>query len=169
MKKINDTIMLGIVAGLTGNLLKDLGDTLSIKLGLSQTSYPRIAGHLFMNRKQTETVLGKTIGWLTDAAIGAGLGVGYVGVLKLTGKDHAFIKGVGYGHGAWTLFLGGSNKLKVVKTFPQDPKTILSFYISHTMFGVGLALVAKTLGDKDMFPEKKIITTSGVSSPGEVE
>jgi len=122
-----------------------------------------------MSRKQTETALGKTIGWLTDAAIGAGLGVGYVGVLKLTGKDYAYMKGVGYAHGAWALFLGGSDKLKVVKTFPQAPKTLLSFYISHTLYGVGLALAATALGDKDMFPEKKPTDALRTSSPGEAE
>lgn len=156
MRKIKDPILLGIVAGLTGNVFKSIGDLVNIKLGISQTSYPRMAGSLFMNKKQTETVLGKTVGWLTDAAMGAGLGVGFVYVLKFTGADHALMKGVGYGHGAWTLVLGGTNKLMSAGTYPQDPKTILSQYASHTLYGVGAAFAATTFGDKDFFKKEDI-------------
>lgn len=155
MKKINDTIMLGIAAGLTGNLLKNIWDQVSIKAGLSKTSYPTIAGNLFLTQKQSQTKLGRAMGWLTDAAIGAGLGVGYVSVLRLTGKDHAYTKGVGYGHGAWALFLGGTNKLKVTPTLPKDPKTLMSFYVGHTLYGLGLALIATTMGDQNLFVWKK--------------
>lgn len=156
MKKVKDPILLGIIAGLTGNVFKTIGDIISIKLGISQTSYPRIAGSFFMTNKQTESVLGKTVGWLTDAAMSAGLGVGFVYVLKFTGKDHALMKGVGYSHGAWTLLLGGANKMMTSNIYPQDAKTVLSQYTSHTLYGIGAALAASTLGDKDMFRKEDI-------------
>lgn len=156
MQKIKDTILLGIVAGLTGNALKNLGEHACNKMGMTQAAYPTIAGEAFMTKKQTKSNLGKTVGWLTDAALGAGLGVGYAYVLKFTGKDHALMKGVGYGHGAWTLFLGGSNKLMVNPVLPIDPKTMLSFYFSHTLYGIGLALGACAFGDKDLFSNEDI-------------
>ena len=163
MKKIKDPILLGIVAGLTGNLLKDIGDMINTRLGISKTSYSRVAAGLFMNKKQTESSLGKTVGWLTDAAIGAGLGVGFVYILKFTGKDHALMKGVGYSHGAWTLFLGGANKLMVESVYPQDPKTILSQYATHTLYGIGAAFSATTFGDEDMFTKEDIKSENGLT------
>ncbi len=160
MKKIKDPILLGIIAGLTGNVFKNAGDILSVKLGTSHTSYPRMAGSLFMNKRKTKTPIGKTVGWLTDAAMAAGLGVGYVYVLKFTGKDHALMKGVGYAHGTWTLILGGSNKIMASSIYPQDPKTLLSQYATHTLYGVGACLAATVFGDEDLFRKEDIESTA---------
>ncbi len=82
--------------------------------------------------------------------------MGYVYVLKFTGKDHALMKGVGYGHGAWTLLLGGANKLGVSTIYPLEPSSILSTYAEHALYGAGTALIATTLGDEDMFRKEDI-------------
>ena len=97
------------------------------------------------------------MGFMGDAAIGAGLGVGYVYVLKFTGKDHALMKGIGYGHGAWTILLGGAKFfLGGAKIFPLSPKSVMSNYLEHTLYGLGAYLAATTLGDEDLFAKEDI-------------
>jgi hypothetical protein len=156
MKKIKDPIILGIVAGLTGTALKDIGDLISFKKGFSKRSYATIASNLFIIKKESASNLGEFIGWLTDMAMGAGLGVGLVYILKFTGQDHSLIKGIGYSHGAWTLLLGGANKLATSQIYPQDSKTILSQYLTHTLYGIGATLVATNLCDKELFLKEDI-------------
>lgn len=156
MKKIKDPILLGIVAGLTGNLFKNLGSLVNLRLGLVDESYATLAGSLFQKKRDSREGTGNIVGWLTDAAMGAGLGVGYIYILKFTGKDHCLLKGVGYGHGAWTLLLGGANKAMSAGLWPQKPQEVLSHYAAHTLYGIGLALVATAFADKDLFDKEDI-------------
>jgi len=155
MKKIKDPILLGVTAGLTGVLLKYIGNIISTKLGYNKTSYAKLAAKIYMSDRDAKSPLGKKAGILADAAIGAGLGVGYVYVLKFTGKDHALMKGVGYSHGVWTLLLGGAN-IVGGRIFPLKPKSILSTYVEHSLYGLGLALTATNLGDDDLFQKEDI-------------
>ncbi len=111
---------------------------------------------VFLPKKDTKNPLGKLVGFLADAALGAGLGVGYVYVLKFTGKDHALMKGVGYGHGAWTLVLGGTQLVGGPKIPQLNPKSVLSTYAEHALYGAGAALVATALGDEDLFQKEDI-------------
>ncbi len=156
MKKIKDPIVLGVVAGLAGNIIKNIGNEISILLGFSKITYAEIAGGIYMKKKATRTPLGKAIGYLGDNAIGGALGIGFVYVLKATGKDHAIMKGVGYSHLAWTALLGGINKVGISSFQPPDTKTVLSSYINHTLFGLTVAVTATTFGDKDLFPQEDI-------------
>lgn len=142
MRKIKDPVILGIVAGLAGNLLKNIGNTVNIKLGITQTSYPRISGGIFMKQKQVENIYGKTAGWIADTVIAGGLGIGLVYLLKLTGKDRALIKGALYGQTAWTALFGVAGKLGATNIYPTDPKTVLSGYMNHNLYGIGAALTA---------------------------
>lgn len=172
MKKIKDPILMGVIAGLVGNLLKTTGSLFTEKIGMNQTNYSKMAGSLFMSKKSTKSELGKKVGYLADAAIGAGMGVGYIYVLKLTGKDHALMKGVGYGHGAWTLFMGGANKLGVASMHPLSPKSVLSTYIEHTLYGLGAYLVATKLGDENLFAKEDIekpVSTINTTMPGRTQ
>lgn len=43
MRKIKDPILLGLISGLAGNLLKTIGNTVNVKLGITQNTYPRVA------------------------------------------------------------------------------------------------------------------------------
>ena len=156
MKKIKDPILLGVVSGLAGNLLKNIGNFVNVKLGMTQSTYPRVAGGIFMKQNQVESIPGKTVGWIADSAVAGGLGIGLVYLLKLTGKDHALIKGVIYGDSAWTVLYTFANKLGVSKIYPLDPKTNLSGYMNNTLYGIGTVLAATTLGDEDLFAKEDI-------------
>lgn len=156
MKKIKDPILLGIVSGLTGNVLKNIGVSISKKSRFGNFNYAQTAGGLFMTKRQTKTGLGNIIGRLSDAAIGAGLGVGFAYILKYTGKDHALMKGVGYGHGAWTILMGAANQFGFSNIYPMDPKSVLSNYLGHTLYGIGASLAATTFGDDDFFKKEDI-------------
>ena len=154
--KIKDPIILGIAAGLGGTLVKYLGNLVSRELGITNTSYQEIGAGIYMSARKARTPMGMVAGLFADAALGAGLGVGYIYVLKYTGKDHALIKGVGYGHGVWSLFLGGANLIGTASILPLTPKSVISTYVEHALYGAGAALVATTLGDENLFKKEDI-------------
>lgn len=156
MKKIKDPILLGIVCGLSGNTLKLISDTVIRKIFKTKLSYPQMAGGFFMSNRQTKSKLGNYVGLLSDAAVGAGLGVGFAYVLKFTGKDHVLMKGIGYGHGAWTILFGVANKLGASNIYPMEPKNVLSTYVTHTLYGIGAALAASTVGDPKFYKDEDI-------------
>lgn len=156
MKKIDDPIVLGIVAGLAGNCVKLAGNLLNrFVLRESDTTYPEIAAGLFMTKRARDTLTGRVVGAIADFALGGALGVPMVYILRYTGRDHAALKGAGLGHLAWTIMYGtigrGMGPKKGV--FPLNEDTNLSAFINHTWYGMTTALLASKLGDNSLFPE----------------
>ena len=157
-RKIEDPLILGLVAGTIGNLAKMSGNLLiRFLLRKSETTYPEIAGGLFMSKKQRDRLVGRVVGGIADISLGGILGVPIVYLLRYTGKDKAAIKGLAVGHFAWMAIYGafgrGSGKKQGV--FPLDAATNLSAFINHSWYGLITAVAASKLGDPTLFPEPK--------------
>ena len=102
MKKIKDPIILGAVSGLLGNSAKLAGNLFNrYVLCKSDTTYPEIAGGLFMSKKEREKPVGKIVGLLADFSLGALLGVPVVYMLRYTGRGQSC--GKRFGSGAFCL------------------------------------------------------------------
>lgn len=156
MKKIKDPIMLGIVAGMTGNIVKNIGNIISLKMGTSRMRYTEAASGIYLPKRKARKPLGQVIGALAENVSGCTLGIGLVYMLKLTGQDHAFIKGIGYSHVAWTFFLGGINVIGVSSFKMPDAKTVMSSFVNHSLYGLMATMTALSLADKDLLNKKDI-------------
>lgn len=156
MKKIKDPIILGLVAGLIGNTAKLTGNIFNrYVLYKSETTYPEIAGGLFMSKKQRKRPVGKLVGAIADFSLGGILGIPIVYLLRYTGTDKAAIKGLGVGHFVWVIMYGtiGRGLGKTKGVFPLDAETNLSAFFNHSWYGLFAALTVSKLGDSSLFPE----------------
>ena len=153
--KIKDPLILGAVAGLTANLVKILGNDFNKKvLKVSDIIYPELAAGIFMTEKERNKPAGLVVGTIADFVIGAIMGVPMVYLLRYTGKDHAALKGFGFGNFAWVSLYGAVGRMFGTKSlYPLNAKTNLSAFINHSLFGIITALIIKKIGDPDLFPE----------------
>ena len=167
MKKIKDPIVLGAVAGLIGNTAKLAGNLFNrYVLYKSDTTYPEIAGGLFMTKKEREKPVGKAVGGLADFVLGGILGIPLVYMFRYTGKDNAVFKGLGYGHIAWIAMYGSTGRMMGVKkgVFPLNADTNLSAFVNHSWYGLVTALLINKLGDPSLFPEPRSYNDSNETS-----
>lgn len=153
MKKINDPVILGIIAGLAGNCLKTAGNLFNrYVLKVSQFTYIEVAAGLFMRRKESHKPLGQIVGGIADFLIGSMMGVPLVYLLKYTKKDYALVKGIGIGGLIWIGMYGALGRAFGAWGFlPANASTNLSSFLNHSLYGIGASIVATKLGDPSLF------------------
>jgi hypothetical protein len=95
--RINDKVLLGIAAGTIGNVCKNISDGFLNKRGFGKGSYRELATELVAGKKYNHTKKGAVAGTITDAIIGAGLGVPIVYLLSRSGRTTTVSKGRGSG------------------------------------------------------------------------
>lgn len=152
--KIKDKFLLGVVSGFIGNIPKVILEKTFIKLGLAEISGTDRAAGIFVPPHKLADPKGKAIGWLSDSGIASMLGVAFVYGLAVTGNNQAAIKGAMAGQATWTVLYGVLGSLGATKVKPLSPKTFLSEFLSHTVYGATTAFVANKLADPDLFSGK---------------
>jgi hypothetical protein len=79
-----DRVVLGAISGALAIILRDIYSLLSNLIGFAKHLVWHIAADLFMKGDQTKTVIGNIVGFLSDIAMGAFLGVIFVYIIKYT-------------------------------------------------------------------------------------
>ncbi|WP_366922782.1 hypothetical protein MFMK1_003255 [Metallumcola ferriviriculae] len=157
MFKIKDRILLGTVAGLAGDIAKNVIDEISHKNKLSQRSFRETAAGVWVKKNsEAKSLQGQILGGLLDLGMSIAGGVGIVYLLTETGRDRLITKGLisGVGLGSMINFMIGAlpqNKIK-----PTDATSNLSYMVSHAAYGlITTAMVAK-LGHPSLFDKQPI-------------
>jgi hypothetical protein len=88
---------------------------------------------------------------MADAAVGCLLGIASVYVLSFTGKDRAPLKGLTTGALAWVGLYGVLGNMGATNVRTALPRTVLSEFIGHSVFGLVSTATAAFLGDEDLF------------------
>jgi len=151
VKKIRDRLQLGVVAGLTGVVVKDLVGGLLSRAGWAEERGPQRAAGMLLPAYKIYTPLGRLAGWLADAAVGSLLGIASVYTLSFTGKDRAALKGLTTGALAWVGLYGVMGNIGATTVRPVQPKTVISEFINHAVYGVVTTATAAYLGDEQLF------------------
>ena len=151
MKKVRDRLQLGVIAGLTGVAVKDLVGGLITRAGRAEDPGPQRAAGMLLPAYKIATPLGRAAGWLADAAVGSLLGITSVYVLSFTGKDRAVLKGLTTGALAWVGLYGVLGNMGATNVRTVQPKTALSEFITHAVYGVVTVSTAAYLGDDELF------------------
>ncbi len=163
--KIKDKFLLGVVSGFIGNIPKIiLGKTL-IKLGLAEIDDTHRAASILIPPYKLADPKGKAIGWLSDSGIASMLGVAFVYGLSITGNNKATMKGAMAGQAMWTVLYGALGSLGLTKVKPVSPKTVLSEFLVHTVYGATTAFVANKLADPDLFSGKVPLIATPIAQP----
>lgn len=155
MFKIKDRVVLGVVAGLAGNVIKMAIDEISIKKKISQRSFRETAAGVWVSKKSEATnIKGQILGGLLDFGMGILGGISSVYLLSKTGRDHITIKGItsGITMGSFITFVMGTLPQNQVR--PKDAASNLSYMLSHAVYGLVTTAVTAKLGHPSLFDVK---------------
>lgn len=161
MKKITDRFLLGVIAGLGGNIAKVAVETFFNKAGFSKGNGRTTAGGIFLKKSDLKTPYGKLVGIIADNMIGAGLGITCSYWATLMGKDNYLLKGAGLGAGEWAALYGVLSKFGATSIYPVKPKDALAAYISHLAYGATKMTIVVHCGDERLFKPKNLTLEIG--------
>lgn len=155
MNKINDRILLGVIAGLGGNLVKTAIDEMSLKAKFSQRSFRSTAAGVWVARKKdADSVYGQLLGGILDFGMATLGGVGTVYMLSKTGRDSLVVKGLASGITFGATITALLSTLPTNRVKPKDAVSNLSYVASHAAFGLVATAVAAQLGAPSLFDAK---------------
>lgn len=155
MFKIKDRIVLGVVAGLAGNVVKMVIDEVSLKKRISQRSFRETAAGVWVSSsKEAKSINGQLLGGLLDFGMGALGGISSVYLLSKTGRDHIAVKGItsGIAIGSFITFIMGTLPKNTVR--PKDAASNLSYMLSHAGYGLVTTFIAAKLGHPSLYDTK---------------
>lgn len=166
--KMKDRMFLGTVSGVIGNIAKEIVAEALIRGGLGKHSGPDMAAGIFLTRPQLlfKKRKNRLLGFITDHAIGATLGVMNTYMLSYTGKDYYLLKGLGSGHLAWASLFGFLSKLGRNARHPMSVEDNFNSFIAHGVYGLVTNLAIVKLGDEGLFQPKPLVL-SKPAGPGE--
>jgi hypothetical protein len=93
MASIKDRLILGLIAGLGGNIAKTIVGETAKKLKLAEIDGPEKAAGMLIPPYKIADPKGKAVGYIADNIIAGILGVVTVYALSLSGRDKAVLKG----------------------------------------------------------------------------
>jgi hypothetical protein len=152
MKKIQDRIFLGFVAGILGAIPGRFINKIEFGLGLTDSRYEEMAALLFVNKRDLDEAKGKNVGRIANSLLASVLGVITTYVISRTGRDYAIFKGMGVTSLAWLGVYGLSTQSQIRKS--KKPGVALLSFFDHLIFGATAATLVLKLGDDSLFPSK---------------
>ena len=157
MYKIKDRVLLGTVAGLTGDITKTLIDEISHRKKLSQRSFREAAAGVWVKkRSEAKSIKGQALGGLLDLGMSIAGGIGTVYLLTETGRDHLFTKGVISGIGLGSLIDFAISTLPQNNIKPTDATSHLSYMASHAAYGLVTTVMVVKLGHPSLFDKEPV-------------
>ena len=148
--KMQDTILTGIIGGLIGTICMDTTNTLIYKARKTETLYGHIAGQFFVSAFRTNTTKNFVLGELLHLAVGGFFGIPTMLTLKLTGKDHYWLKGLGTSMFTWGILYTGGQKVGLFKKL-RLTKTHYSALFNNTVYGLASSFAMVKLADQNIF------------------
>lgn len=130
-----DRTVIGALGGIIGGLAFVI--VLQISDIFINGTYPRVLhiAHLFIPPGQDHTLWGKIIAHIAHFGVSALLGVLYVNIFRLTGRDWVTTKGFLFGIACWIAIFGIMGKLL---NLPQKDRIEVAFVMIavHLIFGI---------------------------------
>jgi len=144
---IRDRIALGVFAGITATIPSLLVNFLSVNLGFAKWYSHQISGGIYLHPGLTDSIQGIILGlliWLIPAMT---LGVITSYVIKATGEDFWWLKGIAVTLICMHLIVYGFlYSLGGATIVPFDFATNISIYIENIIYGLTLGYLIKRWG-----------------------
>lgn len=145
-----DRILAGTIAGMIATLFKDIPNIILWKMGVVKHLYLYIASSVLIRPQDVTTVWGLVLGVAVDIITGGTLGILIIYLIKFTGRDYWWYKGLILGNVVWLWGLGVVINFGASRMVPLDPIFRLTSLIEHQIFGlVGVYLVLKWYPETD--------------------
>ncbi|MEW5898094.1 MAG: hypothetical protein AB1652_02840 [Bacillota bacterium] len=160
--KIKDRLLLGVVAGMGGNLIKLSIGVIAKRKGFAEINGPEKAAGMLIPPHRLGDPIGKAAGYLADSVVASIIGILFTYALSVTGKEKAALKGALIGQASWAALYGALATMGATQAQPVSPKTVLSELVGHTAYGAATAYLIAQLGDPDLFTGKVPLSASPV-------
>lgn len=149
MRKINDKIALGVLAGIVGTIPQLVLNLILTKMGFSKYYAFQLSGSVYLYEHLTTTFWGLVFGGLVWEFMAGGLGIATVYFIKMTGKDFWWLKGVIISNTImFVLIYGFFFALEAPKIVPWDLGTNLAVLIENLLFGITTSFFIVRYGDQ---------------------
>jgi len=146
--KIHDSIALGTASGVVGTFPQLMLHFLAVQLGYNKYFAFQIMGSLYLVKKLTYVPLGYFIGGLLWEAFGAALGILIVYLIRATGREFWWLKGIGVSVGImFVLIYGFIFDISKPQILPFDIKTNLIMLIGSIIYGVTTSYLVLKWGE----------------------
>ena len=159
MRRIKDRIVLGLIAGLGANIVKEAIAETGIHSGLTKYSCRRMIPRILLNKKQANTWKGWVLGTTTDLSFAALTGVLITYTLSYTGKDYSKLKGVVVANGVLDQVYNAFSR--ILPHVRNEPNSNLLCRAIHTVFGITAASIITSLGDPTLFGKNRSLPKEG--------
>jgi len=156
MRRLRDSVSLGLFSGLMGNLAKGIFNLFTWKTERNEVLYPQLASSMFFAPRRTKRRKPFLIGGLADLIMGSLFGIPIVYILKKTGKDNHILKGGGLSLLLWVVLYGAGHNLHIFSIKPRKSSSPLWALLEHLLFGVVTACTAVKFADPGTFPDDRL-------------
>ena len=141
MTTIKDKYSLGIIIGLTANIIRNIFNYIVYQLNFTQYLPRQIAAATFIPLAKIDSLIGIIIGFCADYGIAIFFSLSIVYLLDITGDDFAILKGLSIGLLYWLLLFGLLLRFGLSRINPSDLGTNLIFLFNHLLLGIIVAVM----------------------------
>lgn len=154
MKKINDSLVVGILGGLIGVACMDISSLILWRTKKTEVLYGHLAGSMIMNPFRLNKGKNFLVGQIFHMSVGSGIGVGMTEILKKYGKDHHNIKGGFLSVAVWSVLYNFGQRMGFYRMNPRQIKTSYSAIWHHLIYGLVTSNAIVALADPTMFSKE---------------
>lgn len=154
MKKINDSMVVGILGGLIGVVCMDISSYILWRTKKTESLHGHLAGSMIMNPFKLNKRKNFLIGQIFHMSMASGIGVGMAEILKRYGKDYRNLKGAFLSVATWGILYNFGQKMGFYKMNPRLTKSSYSEIWQHLVYGLVTSNAIVALADPTMFSKK---------------
>lgn len=144
-----DTLIVGLLGGATGAFVMELSNFLSSK----KLYFGRAAASMLVNPARSIRSKNIPLGEIIHLITGAGIGAAFVALLKKTGKDFIYIKGLFAGLTVWVGLHNLGRRMDFITISPHTTTSHYRVMLQHLLFGATMAGVIKHVADPSIFEQ----------------
>ncbi len=144
---MKDTLVTGTLAGIVGAIVLDVVTYLALVIGIKTSTPWDVAALVFLRPQYLGTISGYIIGIIGSLALGIAAGIMTSMVIKITGSDYAWLKGVIVAEAVGFATLGFFAPLvKIAGFLKNQPVTNIFAMVNLFIFGLVTGYFIKRYG-----------------------
>ncbi|WP_408954455.1 hypothetical protein [Natroniella sp. ANB-PHB2] len=148
---INDEFALGALAGLVAMIPQVIFDFISVQLNYSKHYAFQISSSIYLYEPLTQRPLGLIFGGLLWAIMSIILGVITVYLLRSSGKDFWWLKGLAISNFfMFVIIYGFLYTLGAATIIPFDIPTNITIFIGNIIFGITVSYLITSWGGEKL-------------------
>jgi hypothetical protein len=159
MRKIKDSMVAGILAGLIGVICMDITNLILWRNKKTEGLYGHIAGSMIMKPSKLNKRSNFLVGQIFHMTVGSCLGVGMAEIFKKYGKDHYIIKGGFFSAIVWGFLYNFGQKMGFYRMNPRLIKSSYASILHHLIYGLVTSKSLVALAEPSIFSKTPYVDT----------